>query len=176
METRKIIWVLRHAKSDWTTGVEDFYRPLTNRGRRDARAVGGRLAEFDIDLVLCSAARRTEETWEQACLGGAKASRFDSRREFYDTWHQVILNEMAHLDDSVSTLVIVNHQPLVSNLVVALAEWSVATERVAHHFPTAGLARLSFQGGWAALADGDCVLESFERIRAADDVPLPHAI
>lgn len=64
---RRLI-VLRHAKSAWPEGVPDHERPLAGRGRRDAPAAGRRLYEagYTPDLVVCSTARRTRETWDLA--------------------------------------------------------------------------------------------------------------
>src|ERR1700710_274986 len=61
---RRLI-LLRHAKSDRPAGVADRERPLNDRGRRAAAAVGAHLARegFRPDLDLVSAAARTRETW-----------------------------------------------------------------------------------------------------------------
>ena len=55
----------RNAKSDWPDGVPDESRPLSQRGERDARAVGRWLAQNlpDIDLALVSPAERAPRTW-----------------------------------------------------------------------------------------------------------------
>ena len=37
--TRELL-LLRHGKSDWSVGVDDFYRPLKDRGKRAAQRVG----------------------------------------------------------------------------------------------------------------------------------------
>lgn len=58
----------RHAKSAWDDPLmADHDRPLNARGRRSARSLGDWLASrgYDPEEVLCSTARRTEETWEQ---------------------------------------------------------------------------------------------------------------
>ena len=59
--------VLRHAKAVQDPGLDDKDRALTKRGLRDATAAGGRLREAQLipDLVLCSTALRTRQTWEQ---------------------------------------------------------------------------------------------------------------
>ena len=60
--------LVRHAKSDWDDpALPDHARPLNDRGRRSARAIGGWLADrgFLPDEVLCSDAVRTRETWER---------------------------------------------------------------------------------------------------------------
>lgn len=56
--------LLRHAKSAWPDGVADEHRPLNDRGRRDAPAVGRWLAEHQaVDLALVSPATRARQTW-----------------------------------------------------------------------------------------------------------------
>jgi len=119
--SKKTIIVIRHAKSDWTTGAADFDRPLLGRGRKDAYAIGSLLEPYNIDLVWCSAARRAQETWERASLGGAHAENVDYRRSLYGTWTDSLISEMTTLDESLATLALVNHQPLVGDLVETLA-------------------------------------------------------
>lgn len=56
----------RHAKSAWDDPMlEDHARPLNDRGRRSAEAIGRWLAEkgYRPDLVLSSDSARTRETW-----------------------------------------------------------------------------------------------------------------
>jgi len=162
----KTLIIIRHAKSDWSTGAPDFDRPLLERGQRDAFAIGSLLEHHDIDLVWCSAAKRAQETWDRACLGGAHARSVDSRRSFYGTWTDSLISEMTALDESVSMLALVNHQPTVGDLVDTLAEPSALTTQVAQHFPTAGVAILTYQGSWKELSPGSTVLQSFTRARA----------
>ncbi|MDQ3405468.1 MAG: histidine phosphatase family protein, partial [Actinomycetota bacterium] len=75
--------VLRHAKSAWPEGVPDYRRPLADRGRRDAPAVGRWLAANvpDLDLALISPATRTRQTWElvSAELESIPESPFDEQ-------------------------------------------------------------------------------------------------
>ncbi|MCL2808251.1 MAG: histidine phosphatase family protein [Coriobacteriia bacterium] len=162
----KTIIVIRHAKSDWSTGAPDFDRPLLERGQKDAYVAGALLEPYDIDLVLCSAAKRTQETWERACKGGAHAKNVVTSRSFYFTDALTLMSEMNALGESVSTLCIVNHQPTMGELVDILAQPSDLSAQVAHHFPTAGVAILSFEGLWKELRFGRATLESFTRVRA----------
>ena len=66
MATKRLI-LLRHAKSDWRSGVAtDFERPLNQRGRHDAPRVG-RWLHFNAmrpDVICCSSAKRARETLE----------------------------------------------------------------------------------------------------------------
>lgn len=57
--------VMRHAKSDWHSGAaEDFLRPLSPRGWRDAARMGLWLVEQGLlpALIVSSPAVRTRET------------------------------------------------------------------------------------------------------------------
>ncbi|MDR0285040.1 MAG: histidine phosphatase family protein [Propionibacteriaceae bacterium] len=164
-ETTKTLLILRHAKSDWTTGVGDFDRPLTPRGRRDARAAGALLTRYDIDLVWCSAARRTLDTWSEADAGGARATFVDSRRSFYQAWADELIAGLRDLGDDIQTLVVVGHQPTVGELVATLAQPSALADQVARHYPTAGLATLTYHGPWRSFDLGSFRLERFETAR-----------
>src|SRR5579859_3831085 len=74
-DTARRLILLRHAKSDWPEGP-DLDRPLAKRGRRDAPRIGRwlRAHGFVPDVVICSAARRTRETWALVApeLAGSK--------------------------------------------------------------------------------------------------------
>ncbi|SDC78314.1 SixA phosphatase family protein [Ruegeria marina] len=63
--TRTLI-LTRHAKSSWGDHtLSDHARPLNNRGRKSAVALGEWLRDkgWIPDQVLCSSAVRTRETW-----------------------------------------------------------------------------------------------------------------
>ena len=58
--------LIRHAKSSWDQpSLSDHDRPLAKRGVRSASAIGKWLSERDYipEIVLCSTARRTRQTW-----------------------------------------------------------------------------------------------------------------
>ena len=65
----KTLLVLRHGKSDWSTGLEDFHRPLVSRGRLGSRKMGGWIRHQDLlpDTVLSSPAERARMTTVHAC-------------------------------------------------------------------------------------------------------------
>jgi len=62
----------RHAKSSWESpAIGDHDRPLNNRGRRSAKALGDwfRSEGYQPDQVLSSDSKRTCETYEGLGLG-----------------------------------------------------------------------------------------------------------
>jgi len=60
----KTIYLVRHAKSDWSVAVDDFDRPLNNRGKRDAPKMAVWMLERKarIDVFVSSPARRALKT------------------------------------------------------------------------------------------------------------------
>jgi phosphohistidine phosphatase len=63
----KNLTLIRHAKSDWSSGVNsDFDRLLNVRGKKAAPTMGRRMVETRIlpDLLVCSPAKRAKQTAE----------------------------------------------------------------------------------------------------------------
>jgi phosphohistidine phosphatase len=60
----KTLLVLRHGKSDWSTGHEDFHRPLVDRGRLGSQKMGAWIKRNKLvpDVVLSSPAERARAT------------------------------------------------------------------------------------------------------------------
>ncbi len=75
----KVLILFRHAKAEQVVGKPDHERELTARGRKDAHAAGAWLREHELgaELVLCSTATRTRQTW--AAARGGRSVRRDGR-------------------------------------------------------------------------------------------------
>lgn len=60
----KRLYIVRHAKSDWSFDVDDFDRPLNDRGKRDAPMMAARLRQRNVqlDALLSSTAVRAWRT------------------------------------------------------------------------------------------------------------------
>ncbi|MGZ4602269.1 MAG: SixA phosphatase family protein [Kineosporiaceae bacterium] len=162
--SRRLV-VVRHAKSDWPAGVADHDRPVARRGGRDAGAVGRWLSEHDSrpDLVWCSTARRTRETWERvlAELGSSPEVRFDDR--VYAASVDSLLAVLRETPSKTRCVLLLGHNPGVQDLVLTLAERGSDDVRAlaAAKFPTSGLAVLDVEGRWDDLAPGRAVLSEF---------------
>jgi phosphohistidine phosphatase len=157
--------VVRHGKSAWPVGVPDRERPLADRGVRDAPRMGARIGEVvgRVDLAVVSPARRARETWE--LLGPALGEVGEVRREprAYDAWGEELLDVVTELPDPARTVLILAHEPGVSELVLALAAESEGPllDRVATKFPTCGVAVLSADRPWDRFVPGCARLDSF---------------
>jgi phosphohistidine phosphatase len=122
--------LVRHAHSD--PGLPDELRPLSARGRDEARALGERLAAERPDLVLASPLLRARETAAAIAKAAGAELRVDER-----------LAPGAGADDLVAaveaagaTVVVVGHQPDCSEIAAALG----AGER---DFAPAGFAEIT---------------------------------
>ena len=159
--------VLRHAKSDWPAGVADEDRPLGRRGLRDAGAAGRWLLEHDErpELVWCSPARRTRETWDalsdQLGTGPGPEVRFDGR--VYEASLDDLLGVVRDTPPACARVLLVGHNPGVQELVLALARRGSDDARAlaAAKYPTSALAVLDLSGQWADVAPGSGMLSTF---------------
>ncbi|NUR69747.1 MAG: histidine phosphatase family protein [Hamadaea sp.] len=124
--TARTLVLLRHAKADRPTGIADTDRPLTDRGHADAAAAGAwLLASGHVpDLVLCSPARRTRQTWHSVviALGGAGSPKVQYERELYDgeVADALDLIATAAKEPGNHTILLIGHNPTVSQLSAAL--------------------------------------------------------
>ncbi|POR53924.1 SixA phosphatase family protein [Bosea psychrotolerans] len=142
------LMLLRHAKSNWPTGVADRERPLATRGREAAPVMGRYLAEELLlpDLVLISPARRTLETWElvAAMLPEKPPSHVEPR--IYEAKTDRLLHTAQEVDPGVRTLLMIGHNPGFEELAAMLTGHGdrYASARMSQKYPTCGLAVLDF--------------------------------
>ena len=157
--------LLRHAKSDYPSGVADIDRPLAPRGERDAAAAAWwlRTGYPVIDEVLVSPAVRAQQTWGYVAVGVEAGSvRTDDR--IYADWGERLPAVVADLDPGTNTALIVGHNPGIEELARALAGgWSTARDRLERKFPTSGIAVLRFAGAWSDPGSTELVMFAVPR-------------
>ena len=124
----KYLWLLRHAKATahGHRGGSDYERPLTGRGRRDANALGARLAAgvgvFGLDgvalpqVALSSAAARTSETAALVAEGMGAPLVIESYRSLYQAGTETILQYIREIDDDFISAMVVGHNPTIYRL------------------------------------------------------------
>ncbi|MGD0557475.1 MAG: histidine phosphatase family protein [Streptosporangiaceae bacterium] len=146
--------LMRHAKSDYPDGIPDHERPLAARGRRDAPRMGEWIRDngYLPDLVLCSTAQRTRQTWDLVAteLGGSPAVTYDPR--IYEASTLGMLMLVRELPGDTSTAMIVGHNPGTAELVAGLTGQRVTS------FPTATVAIVRIAGQWGSVAPGEATL------------------
>jgi phosphohistidine phosphatase len=155
--------LLRHAKSAYPTGVPDHARPLAERGVREAALAGDWLRANlpAVDAVLCSTATRARETLERSGIDAPV--RYVDR--LYGATAGTVIDEINHVSEDVSTLLVVGHEPTTSEVAITLAGAddtdTVALERISEKYPTSSIAVLRIDGGWEHVEPGSAALVDF---------------
>jgi phosphohistidine phosphatase len=149
--TRQLV-LIRHAKA--ASGSADRERPLAERGRDEAPAIGRWLAAQQIvpDRVVVSPARRARQTWElaTAVLGAAAETVLDER--VYENTVEDLLEVVRETPAVISTLAIVGHNPGIQELAVALDDGrgdDDARRELAGKYRTSGVAVFALKDPWA---------------------------
>ena len=146
----KTLFLFRHGKSSWDDpGLADFARPLTGRGRRAARLMGGHMAraKWIPEVVLCSSAVRARQTLEFAMRSWPEPApdvRFQKNLYLADA--DTLLRQARALDGSANSVMLVGHEPGMRDFALLLADKAedAYLDRMARKFPTAALAVFAF--------------------------------
>lgn len=120
----KYLVLLRHAKSAHNdASLLDHERPLNARGNRDAPQMALRLRPFltHVDTVWVSSAVRTQATWAlMQPLLGEQPLQVRTEPELYEASATKLLYLLAAQADPATGILLVGHQPGVSDLAAAL--------------------------------------------------------
>ncbi|MDG4762936.1 histidine phosphatase family protein [Solwaraspora sp. WMMD406] len=114
--TRRTIVLLRHAKAEPPDALGDLERGLTPRGHSDAAHAGDWLAGQGLwpELVICSPAKRTRQTWREASAAGDEVPAI-FEPSLYGGTADDLQTIVRRLDDTVRSVLIVGHNPTISH-------------------------------------------------------------
>ncbi len=142
------LYILRHAKSAWPApATADHERPLNKRGRSDLLKIGKMLADrqYIPELVLCSSAQRTLETWD-GIEPFTSGCQMEVRDELYESTMSRYLAAI-HSVDGNAPLMLIGHNPVCDDLTRLLitGDGPVAADFLPTHYPTGGFAVLDLE-------------------------------
>jgi phosphohistidine phosphatase len=145
----KTLYLLRHAKSSWNfDDLSDQERPLNDRGRDDAPAMGQALAKrcIALDLVVSSSAVRALSTAVLVARElGYPHDKILVEPAIYQAEVEDLVGIIRALPDTADSVLLVGHNPTITETVNALSPATAMSE-----LPTAGLVCLRFQSDtWA---------------------------
>src|SRR5258708_6890901 len=106
----KRLAILRHAKSSWDDPtLDDFNRPLNERGWKAARRLGRELKQrgMTFDLVLSSTSARTRETIDGVQQRYAFNAPITFEQKLYGASAETLLAMVRGLDEAVTAPLIV---------------------------------------------------------------------
>jgi len=167
MPTINRLVLMRHAKSDWFSGEgDDFSRPLSDRGIRDARQMGRWLVEgaYLPASILSSPSRRTRQTLELMGEGAGLAleARTEWRDELYHAQLGTLRSLLRHLGARPAVMLL-GHNPGLEDLLAFLVDDDRVIAAHAKCFPTAAVYVLDVIGEWSALKAGCARIVAHQR-------------
>lgn len=120
----KKLYIIRHAKSSWKEGEDDFDRGLKRKGKITARFMGDKLVSrgANIERLISSSAKRTRKT--TALLNESlnlPESQITFHPDLYLASSKAIIKHLNDVDDSVNELALVGHNPGVTDALNKLA-------------------------------------------------------
>lgn len=171
--TRQLILV-RHAKAaDPGSARTDHERPLTDRGHADAEALGHWFKEqgLRVDLVLCSTAVRTRETWADVVSSSGLGALVVNDQRIYNASVERLLDVIAEEGGPSRSIALVGHAPGMPSLAATLTEGVAPDPKgvtLDAGYPTATAAVLEVDLKWKALSPGTARLVAVHTARAAE--------
>ena len=115
----KTLLILRHAKSGWDDpDLPDHDRPLTERGKKDAKRIGQLLLERGLvpDQIISSTAKRARKTASKVAKACGYAGEVEMTNRLYLASPLQIIEVLREVGDECSTVLVVAHNPGLEEL------------------------------------------------------------
>lgn len=145
----KTLLILRHAKSSWDDpALPDHDRPLTERGKEDAKRIGVLLSELGLvpDLIVSSTAKRACKTASKVAKACEYAGEVEVTSRLYHAYPSQFIEVLREVGNERATVLVVAHNPGLEELVRHLTGQ-------AEPMPTAALAQISLDiDSWQSLS------------------------
>ncbi|MCG8570228.1 MAG: histidine phosphatase family protein [Spirochaetes bacterium] len=154
----KHIFILRHAKSDWSdASLDDFERPLNSRGLKAAETMGKYIKSLPVqpEVILSSPAMRAKMTVEiiKKHLKKPPTKWFES---FYFGNEEDIIKAIKQLSDPIDNVLIAGHNPILEDLTSLLVSDGILSVKL----PTASLVMIEVNTpNWKSLSPGGTTLK-----------------
>jgi len=155
----KKLYLIRHAKSDWSDfGKSDFERGLNKRGKRSIPLMAEALKKRGAmpDLILSSAAKRAKKT----AKGLAEELKYRGEIIFDETLYftepEEMIAKIQKTDESRNTLFLIGHNPEMTELS------NILTDTDIDNIPTLGIVIVTFYvQKWSNVERGKGKMEAF---------------
>ena len=104
----------------------DVGRELTDKGRKQAKAVAKGLAAFKMvpTRIACSSATRARQTCDRMLKVFGDDPKVDYRQSLYEGGVQSVFDELAQTKEKHRTLLVLGHEPTIS----IACQWLASTE------------------------------------------------
>ena len=138
----KTLYLIRHAKSDWSNGdLADFERGLNKRGYKDLKMMSSYLALKRVkpDIILSSMALRAQETADTLAKKVEYEDTIHYMEALYRTGYESLLNTIALQDKKDQIIFIIAHNPELTELANVLVKENIMK------IPTLGVLAIKFK-------------------------------
>jgi len=139
------LYVMRHSKSSWNEdNIEDFERPLSNRGKKDIKLIIAflRKKKITFDLAYISSSKRTKQTFK-ILKNNINCKKIIYSKKFYLCSESFIINTIKNIKKKYKNILIVNHEPCCKNLILKLIKKNKLSF-ISKKFSTSAIAKLVF--------------------------------
>lgn len=160
----RTLYLTRHAKSSWADpGMDDFHRPLNERGERDAPFMARVFKERGepVDRLVSSPAVRAITTARSfAGALGVPDDRIQQERGIYQAPAEALLHLVNRLPDEWHRVMLFGHNPGFSDLAAHLSDATIGD------LPTCATVRIDLpidQWAEASMGLGTLVWEDFPK-------------
>lgn len=154
----KQLILLRHAKSSWDyPHINDYDRPLNERGKRDAPKMAQWLSSQTIkaDLIISSGAERAKNT--AIAFQAIINIPLEIDDNLYHAGRSKLLNIIKHTDNNVNSLILVSHNPGLNDL----ADYLLSG--FPENIPTTGIVSLKLDiKKWSEVSPKNASLQFFQ--------------
>ena len=154
----KQLLIARHAKSSWDDfSIEEHERPILEKGKQKSKKVAAALKQKIIqpDLIISSTAKRAKETaiiLSEELGYPIEDIRYENR--IYHADADDIFDELFGLDDSIASVMVVGHNPTLTDLVNHFSKSMI------DNLPTSAVAAVTFKATqWKKISSSKFKLE-----------------
>lgn len=140
----KKIYILRHAKAEHNSKIDDHERPLSVQGAADCRVLAEYMQAQHImpDIILCSPSSRTQGTIEAIAEHYPLTAPIQLLPSLYLASAGEIFSAINRVENTVSSLLISGHNPGLHQLALLLSSKNTSDDALAPfkiNLPTASL-------------------------------------
>ena len=155
----KHLYLIRHAKSDWSDGGQsDFERGLNKRGQKAVFTMAEVLKEKKImpDLILSSSAKRARLTAEGLAKNIGYRGKIKTSDALYMAEPEEVIAMIKEIKDQYDTVFIVGHNPETTELTELLIKEYI------ENVPTLGIVALKVSiEHWKKIKAENVILDFF---------------
>ncbi len=161
----KNIFLLRHAHSD-PDSDNDFDRPLNEEGIAKCQIISTNIKPYfnQIDLIISSPALRTKQTVENLIiLLKQNVNKINYKKELYSASVNELFQTITTLDNKYQTILIVSHNPAISQLAMFLNKKNLSPQIIQGFSPGSLALFENLIEFWSELSYQNSTLKEFWR-------------